>query len=1290
MEFDKVKKEHILQGIKDFEEKGYPEEFGPSSTYDINYASKKYPPKAIMAYANYHATGKEIKRYFKGGLGTDCFKSFKRNGFEIVKKVNGKDTIESYLQEFSEIADAWFAKESWLQKWYDYYQKFFTKENLQKAAWEDFQDMGNHIHSFNSMAIAKKNALGNTNLPIEEYRRIFKYLVSGDDPINVTINNLYKKYNGSAHLPSFSDSSISELIAYAFPNEYVLYNRRDVKALEILGLKLDHKRGEKFGDLFLRYNEFLKPVLEQYQQIVGKRTNTTIQLETDQFFSWLYINKKADKPIRDLIKNYKELIKTNGLKQEQYKWELIRDYKGKPNLENNIYDEIKSIKFSNVIYHLAVACIKEIAKDFENELTEEFRILRDESVDLNDRINRFNKNTLKLYKKTGGENSHHQDERSISVYLTLTNPEEYTFYKSSYYQEYCKRINEKPAKPKLKYSHYLELIKELAENYIASDEELISLVGDELNELVEHDANYLLLAQDILYQMLDVDRGTNYWIFQGNPKVFDFETALNQEILTDWTVSAHKEKIKVGDKVILWITGNKSGCYGLAEVTSEPYTKTSSPDDHLWKEDDNSELKAKIKINHNLVNSPILKEQIDELTELKDLKVGNQGTNFLATEEEYNTLLSLTKKMNNNKYWLYAPGENASKWDEFYENGIMGLGWDEIGDLNKLGDKEALTKTIQTKYNTDSKSYNNALANLEFRDTISEGDIIIPKKGRQDYLGYGIVRSDYYYDASRDRYQKCRKVEWKKKGVWPEPQGDIVLKTLTDITKYPDYVEKLIKLIGIEKEGIKTNTKTINMNIPLNTILYGPPGTGKTYNTINKSLEIIGENLGGKSRQDIKTLFDAKMKEGQIVFTTFHQSMSYEDFVEGIKPIEPDKEGDPVIYRIEYGLFRKLCIEASFAIAQLRETKTTEEVLDFSILYDKFAESIEEKLLNGEQVLLKTRSGGSIMVDGFSQHHNFIIRHPEGKRTYLVSKTRLTKLQSAIKNLDDVGNINDQFREIIGGCNSSAYWSILNAIKKEKQFNPINKEIRTYTFDDKTEVVLSLAKTDYINKNGKPFVLIIDEINRGNVSQIFGELITLIEDDKRLGRNEAMEATLPYSKAKFGVPNNIHIIGTMNTADRSVEALDTALRRRFSFMEMPPIPDLIKTKGKLKEKEGILDGIDLALMLTTINHRIEKLLDKDHMIGHSYLLEVDTLDALRKAFNDAILPLLKEYFFGDLGKIGLVVGPGFVNKVKPEDFSFAKGAEYDDGLQTDLKEREVYSFTAKQDWDIDTFKKIYE
>lgn len=177
---------------------------------------------------------------------------------------------------------------------------------------------------------------------------------------------------------------------------------------------------------------------------------------------------------------------------------------------------------------------------------------------------------------------------------------------------------------------------------------------------------------------------------------------------------------------------------------------------------------------------------------------------------------------------------------------------------------------------------------------------------------------------------------------------------------------------------------------------------------------------------------------------------------------------------------------------------------------------------------------------------------------------------------------------------------------------------------------LSIDLTDDNSK--KNFVLIIDEINRGNVSQIFGELITLIEEDKRLGKDEALEVTLPYSKVKFGVPPNLFIIGTMNTADRSVEALDTALRRRFSFEEMPP-------KTKVVEDKGFSDYARADIM-KKINSRIEVLLDSNHTLGHAYFIK----ENFKSSFENEIIPLLQEYFYNDYGKIGLVLGKGFVRE----------------------------------------------
>uniref|UniRef100_UPI00404B371A McrB family protein n=1 Tax=Gelidibacter sp. TaxID=2018083 RepID=UPI00404B371A len=179
------------------------------------------------------------------------------------------------------------------------------------------------------------------------------------------------------------------------------------------------------------------------------------------------------------------------------------------------------------------------------------------------------------------------------------------------------------------------------------------------------------------------------------------------------------------------------------------------------------------------------------------------------------------------------------------------------------------------------------------------------------------------------------------------------------------------------------------------------------------------------------------------------------------------------------------------------------------------------------------------------------------------------------------------------------------------------------------------------------YAIFIDEINRGNVSAIFGELITLIEGDKRIGGDNEIRVRLPYSKSEFGVPSNLYIIGTMNTADRSVEALDTALRRRFSFTEIMPNPSLLVDKK--------FEGFTLADVLQTINERIEVLLDRDHTIGHSYFLQLESgnINGLKSVFENCILPLLQEYFYHDYEKIALILGEGFIRVKENKSVNFA-------------------------------------
>ncbi len=422
----------------------------------------------------------------------------------------------------------------------------------------------------------------------------------------------------------------------------------------------------------------------------------------------------------------------------------------------------------------------------------------------------------------------------------------------------------------------------------------------------------------------------------------------------------------------------------------------------------------------------------------------------------------------------------------------------------------------------------------------------------------------------------------------------------------------------------------------LNHIMFGPPGTGKTYNTINHALKICGIEIP-ENRSDAIQEFDKLRKVGRIQFTTFHQSMTYEDFIEGIKPQEPEQDGDPVVFKIEPGIFKKIAIEASYSLAEKNYSSKTANVKNFSAAFDKFKDDIAEKLARNELVELTTKKEGKVLLDSISQQGNFNLKHPGRDLTYTVSKTRLSKLNSGLPDLNEVNNIDSEFREIIGGSNSTVNWAVLNEIRKNYLNGQVSSGKREVSWEEKKEIIQKLKKSDYKDPEALPYVLIIDEINRGNISAIFGELITLIEKDKRLGNKEGLMATLPYSKEDFGVPPNLYILGTMNTADRSVEALDTALRRRFNFIEMPP-----KSKT-IKKGEGAIEIEDIRLdvLLDKINLRVEKLLDKDHMIGHSYFMGLNTIQDLKQVFHNRVFPLLQEYFFGDFGKIELIIGKEF-------------------------------------------------
>lgn len=523
---------------------------------------------------------------------------------------------------------------------------------------------------------------------------------------------------------------------------------------------------------------------------------------------------------------------------------------------------------------------------------------------------------------------------------------------------------------------------------------------------------------------------------------------------------------------------------------------------------------------------------------------------------------------------------------------------------------------------------------------------------------------------------------------------------------------------------INSKKDIMNNEVNLNQILFGPPGTGKTFNTINEALKIVDPIYFATHKNDRKKLTD-RFKEllmknndenkGQIGFCTFHQSFSYEDFVEGIKPKTTDNnELKSVYYDIEPGIFKRICQLAdsnNSTIKVIKEGKIswTEEEYKRASFYKLSLGNYQNPA--DRPIYEFCRDNGYVAI-GFGQENNFTgLSESEIKEKCDDLKLEVTAAQQMnffihyLKkgNYVFVSNGNKYIRALGKITGDYEYWEEspirYNHLRKVEwlfvdELIPIEdiyerglSQKTMYKIDEKAlkqDFFTNKGQQEVIeSKEDKKFVLVIDEINRGNVSSIFGELITLIEKDKRAGCDEELEITLPYSKEPFKVPNNVYLIGTMNTADRSIEALDTALRRRFSFKEFPPKPYLIKTEGASSKIDGLVDEIDLENLLNTINTRIEKLIDKDHKIGHSYLLKVDNKEKLVHAFKNEIIPLLEEYFFGDYGKIGLVLGSSFVEKVNHK-FDFAEFKDYDTDIQEDLKEKALFRIKNEDQWDFST------
>ena len=455
-------------------------------------------------------------------------------------------------------------------------------------------------------------------------------------------------------------------------------------------------------------------------------------------------------------------------------------------------------------------------------------------------------------------------------------------------------------------------------------------------------------------------------------------------------------------------------------------------------------------------------------------------SNQLGKTEE-TTTTTVDSNIKETNYWIYSPGDNASMWDEFYKSGIMGIGWDDVTDLKGFSSKEEIKDFMKKVYDPSYSYKNNAHCLWQFANEIKVGDVIFVKKGMHKIIGKGIVTSDYIYDTSRSTYKHIRKVDWQNKGEWEHP-GQAVMKTLTNISAYPDYVQKLLALFVedtseevSEQKEIKYplyskddflnevymdedtyNTLTELLEAKYNVILQGAPGVGKTFAAKRLAYSIMGQK-----------------DTSRVAMVQFHQSYSYEDFIQGYRP---SKDG----FELENGTFYKFCKEAE-------------------------------------------------------------------------------------------------------------------------------------------------------EDNERPYFFIIDEINRGNLSKILGELMMLIEKDKR-----GEKIKLLYSNEWFTVPKNVRIIGMMNTADRSLALMDYALRRRFAFFDFAPAFASEGFKNYLTEKNSPkLEKLITAVESLNNTISADESLGDGFRIGHSYFCTDGEItdEWLKSVVEYEVIPLIKEYWFDEPAKV---------------------------------------------------------
>lgn len=994
-----------------------------------------------------------------------------------------------------------------------------------------------------------------------------------------------------------------------------------------------------------------------------------------------------------LIKYSAKFIERWGteVEGEKFKWIMINSFKTNWNVNAENFAEMlsQSLKDAGGILdskrNFPKRMIIKLAEQEPETVRKMFINLYNENLDIFDRIEKFTEESKVICDVYFPGKQHYQRASAVSVYLWLNNPEKYSFYKYTEFKRACDFLKNDylPKKGDFKnnYSENNKLIRLISEG-IKNNPELIGQLRSVLDNECYGDPNYLILSQDVMIfvaKVLYQEGKTNKWLGE------DYDSGLSKD---DWKKLINNPAIfdEKGLKIVVRMldNGGEATCSQLAAKYGGEVNFYNSGSRALANRIiNNSDCEPYIDSNDAVSYWPVLYTG-------RYVNKDEDGVFLWKLRDELREALSETDISGVELYEKDIDSSNskATEWILPYSDKVYNLSgaltklkridWRQPIQLNK-----AKVGDIIYLYCSSPKSliaFKGAILEVNKEQlTIDDSEFVLDGSELDSVSRYMEIAVFREYDLAEDlSYKDLARHGLKSKLQGPtrvNPELSAYLHSMDKIQIQSDtfagsipntcLVPFPISVKEYLDEEIIFQTVT---DVKLNTILYGPPGTGKTYSTVNYAVAIVEnkklEEIEKEDYKDVIGRYKKYLSDNIIEFTTFHQSYGYEEFIEGIKPIIKGNSDESygignserkLEYEYAEGVFKALCNRARLSLF----SSETDEKYDFNSNSTVWKISLEKSdSSKNNETKRECFENGHIRI-GWDEYGEDISNLSDGTSGKIIL--------NAFKNVMQEG-------DIVLSCRSKSQIDAIGVVTGDyewcgKRYNDFNRlrKVKWLLKDIEEDIVninkgktlttptlyrLNIPISEIVgilkkykesrNKSVKTtnFVMVIDEINRANISKVFGELITLIEPAKREGCLEELKTTLPYSGEEFSVPRNVYVLGTMNTADRSIALIDTALRRRFAFKEMLPDTDVLSENGI----EEVIEGekkLNVITMLNTINNRIAYLYDREHTIGHAFFMGLKdnpSVECLKEIFKDSIIPLLQEYFYEDYSKIQQVLG----------------------------------------------------